>query len=214
MTSDRRSRSGTGLLAVALSPLCRKYIATDIPELVPLISKNIELNHERSSAAQVTAAESLDWTIVHDTPPAKWYKLRLLPGFPGHRAGGPAAEAGPGEDDVDLVLVTDCIYHPSLVPPLVSTLEYLGTRGGRLAADASGHAGPDVLVVAELRAEDVVREFLECWCALDGWTVWSLNTGDSVPGEDTSAPSSLSGANLGPRYAVWLGRKQIQPVTL
>lgn len=81
---------------------------------------------------------------------------------------------------IDLLLVVDCIYHPSLLPALVATIDHLTT--------------PDrttVLVVVELRAEDVIREFLELWLGASNgeWNIWHAQ-----------------GVMKGP-YAVWAGRK-------
>ncbi|KAI0258905.1 hypothetical protein BC834DRAFT_834385 [Gloeopeniophorella convolvens] len=132
---------GTGLLARALAPLVRRYTATDIPALVPLLRKNLV-------AVPGTAAAALDWTL----PAAR--QLDVSTGPP------------------DLVLVVDCIYHPTLVRPLLETLRALGAPA---------------LVVAELRAEDVLREFLAGWLA-DGWHMWSVGEG-----------------LLGPRWGMWIG---------
>ena len=148
-------RAGTGLLAAALGPLFAQYTATDIPALVPLLQKNIHDAHGNVSAC------ALDWTL-----PAN----RQLP------------------DDVlreplDLVLAVDCIYNPSLISPLLSTISQLATPNHTLA-----------LVVSELRSEDVMREFLEGWLAreLDGWKLYNVN-GDG------------EGCLLGARYAMWVG---------
>ena len=124
------SRAGTGLLALALSPLVRKYTATDIPALVPLLRKNL-----LSASATVTA---LDWSL----PALRQVDVR-------------------GADAPDVLLVADCVYHPALVGPLLTTLTALATPQHTIA-----------VVVAELRAEDVLREFLQGWIAL-GWRVWS-----------------------------------------
>jgi hypothetical protein len=177
--SEPNFSSGTGLLAVALGPLCRRFTATDILELVPLIQKNLHLNrdHLRSHLSEVSA-DSLDWIAVHSTPCASWTKLRLLPSL----------ENSDGKLDVDLIVVVDCLYHPSLIPPLLSSLDYLSSASAQ---------PPDVLVVAELRSEDVVREFLEGWLNMDDWTIWSLST---------SAELGIE-VGLGARYGVWLGRK-------
>ncbi|KAI0060752.1 hypothetical protein BV25DRAFT_1839546 [Artomyces pyxidatus] len=152
--------AGTGLLSVAIRPLVRRYTATDILALVPLIRKNIAHADTNSPASAV----ALDWTLPAD---------RQLP------------------DDVlsdppDLVLAVDCIYHPSLVPPLLNTLAALAIPRQTV-----------VLVISELRAEDVVREFLEGWLSRsdEGWQIWS------VGGE---AEDSL----MGVRYAVWLGWRE------
>jgi len=50
----------------------------------------------------------------------------------------------------DVLLIVDCIYHPRLVRPLLATMTIIV---------APRHTA--TVVVAELRAEDVVREFLE-----------------------------------------------------
>ncbi|KAI0633891.1 putative methyltransferase-domain-containing protein [Trametes polyzona] len=152
--------AGTGLLAVVLSPRTRHYTVTDIDDLVPLIRKNIARNLS-SSSSNVTAA-ALDWTEIRKASPA--LRRKLVP-----------------DEPADLVLVVDCIYHPSLIPPLLSTIDCL--------------AIPDrtaVLVVVELRAEDVVREFLQGWLDLSPageWEIWSIG-----------------GLLEGP-YAVWMGWK-------
>jgi len=78
-------------------------------------------------------------------------------------------------DPPDMLLVVDCIYHPTLVRPLLATMTALAAPRHTLA-----------LVVAELRAEDVLREFLEGWIVL-GWRVWSVGEG-----------------LLGPRWGMWV----------
>ena len=91
-------RAGTGLLALALSPLVRKYTATDIPALVPLLRKNL------LSTSPSVAVTSLDWTL----PALRQVDVRSA-------------------DAPDLLLVVDCIYHPALVHPLLTTLTSLAT---------------------------------------------------------------------------------------
>lgn len=103
--------------------------------------------------------EELDWVILHSTPP----RLRIR-----H---SPA---------IDLLLIVDCIYHPSLLPALVETLDSLTVP--ELTT---------VLVVVELRAEDVIRTFLELWLAKPHWEIWRLGR---------------HGA-LGKPYVMWSGRK-------
>lgn len=173
-------RAGTGLLSIVLSPFVRHYTVTDIDDLVPLIRKNVTRNlspsplhpsvprtkHVHSppplavnSNVTVTA---LDWLEIHNAPPS--LRARLVP-----------------DDPADVLLVVDCIYHPSLIPALLATIDYL-TIPGRTT----------VVVVVELRAEDVIREFLQGWLdkSVDGeWEIWSVN-----------------GLLDGP-YAVWVGCK-------
>jgi hypothetical protein len=133
------NRAGTGLLALALSPLVRRYTATDIPALLPLLRKNVlSVPPTTTNTATVTA---LDWTL----PALRQIDVRA--------------------DPPDLLLVVDCIYHPTLVRPLLATMTALAVPRRTLA-----------LVVAELRAEDVLRDFLESWIEL-GWRMWSVGEG-------------------------------------
>lgn len=152
------------MLCVALSPFVRQYTGTDLHELVPLIQKNLVLNFPKWPLDSNVSLTSLDWIELQKASPrnrARFFKF----------------------DPVNLLLVVDCIYHPSLVPPLVETIDYIAT--------------PDVttvLVVVELRAEDVVREFLSCWLSLPSWEIWRVGSGED---------------NIMKRpYAIWLGRKQ------
>ncbi|KAI0915802.1 hypothetical protein AcW1_003697 [Taiwanofungus camphoratus] len=178
--------AGTGLLGAVLSPLVGRYTVTDLEALMPLIQKNMTLNAElslpkllpgspptrhstpssRQSAIRPNVAlEALDWVDLHNASPSSRRSAYTF---------SPA----------DLLLVVDCIYHPSLLPPLLSTIDHL-TVPGKTA----------VLVVVELRAEDVVRRFFEGWLGLaagGAWEIWSLG-----------------GALQGP-YAVWVGWKVVQ----
>lgn len=165
------ARAGTGLLSIVLSPLVQHYTATDIAELVPLIAKNLALNdiprevpttRTPDRTPRSVTVEALDWIVAHEAWSASPHTLISYP-------------------DVDLLLAVDCIYHPSLLPALVDTIDHL-TIPGRTT----------VLVMVELRAEDVIREFLQLWLAADAgsWEIWH-------------AQEVMEGP-----YAVWVGRKR------
>lgn len=162
--------AGTGLLGIVLSPLVRQYTVTDIPDLLPLIRKNLSLNYDGWSNSNLSGpgsnitVEALDWVQLHRTPLA--IRSRLIP--------TPA-------DPIDLILAVDCIYNPSLLPALVETIDFLTTPGKTA-----------VLIVMELRQEDVVREFLTLWLAKGGWGI-----------------RRVASAFIGVRYAVWVGWKSI-----
>lgn len=163
--------AGTGLLGVVFSSLVRQYTATDIADLIPLITKNLTLNNvlggtRTSSTGQPAgkvSAEPLDWVSLRNCPPSKRQSAYAYP-------------------LTDLLLVVDCIYHPSLLPALVDTIDHLATP-----------ERTTVLVIVELRAEDVVREFLELWLAASGGDVWEIWHAHEVMN--------------GP-YAVWVGWKK------
>jgi len=158
--------SGTGLLSIALAPLVRRYTATDIGPLVPLIRKNIKLNFPgwpnislESPGANI-AVEELDWQLLESTPISQRAKIFNF-------------------EPVDLLLVVDCIYHPSLLSSIVTTIDYLSISGRTT-----------VLIISELRAEDVMREFMEVWLSKPAWEIWRI-------------PNEV----LGKHYAIWMGWK-------
>lgn len=141
----------------------QRYTVTDIKELLPLLRKNVGSNFDgwpnRVSPAlgSNVFVEEIDWMLLSTTNPANRHRLVDFP---------PA----------DLLLVVDCIYHPSLLPALVETIDYL-TVSDRTA----------VLIVVELRAVDVIREFMELWIGRAGWDIWRVDDMLEKP------------------YAMWLG---------
>ncbi|KAG8714858.1 hypothetical protein FRC11_006774 [Ceratobasidium sp. 423] len=86
----------------------------------------------------------------------------------------------------DLVLCIDCIYNTALVRPLVRVL---------------GTFDAPILVVIELRDEDVVRDFLK------EWLEWRSHTGNEVSGEEGFQVWRLADHLLSPRFVAWLGWK-------
>ncbi|EGO20753.1 hypothetical protein SERLADRAFT_351804, partial [Serpula lacrymans var. lacrymans S7.9] len=159
--------SGTGLLSVVLSPLVRRHTATDIPDLLPLIRKNVKLNFsgwpKTTGVGSNIFVEELDWQTLQTLPLSS--RHRYCPWI--------------AENPADLVLVVDCIYHPSLLPSLVETIDYLSEPGRTW-----------VMIVVELRQEDVVREFLDLWIKRDDWLLWRVN------------------GLLDLHFAVWVGHKK------
>ncbi|KAG6907135.1 hypothetical protein DXG01_010354 [Tephrocybe rancida] len=156
--------AGTGLLAVALAPHVGHYTVTDIEALQPLLCKNIAANFPGWTGLRTSLApghnvfvQELDWVALSNTAPAQRRRLVDI-------------------ESPDLVLVVDCIYHPSLLPSLVETINYIAVPGRT-----------SVLVVVELRAEDVIREFLSLWLSRPGWEI--LRVGGLLPGP----------------YAAWVG---------
>jgi hypothetical protein len=156
---DRFDSAGTGLLSIALSACAKSYTATDIAPLLPLLRKNVALNFAgwtqntkppEGSPGSNISVEELDWETLLSLPPTG--RSRYYPKPPEPNA------------KWDLVLIVDCIYHPSLLPALVETIETVSTAGKTWA-----------LVIVELRQEDVVREFLERWLNKGTWRLFRVD---------------------------------------
>ncbi|KAK0444880.1 putative methyltransferase-domain-containing protein [Armillaria borealis] len=153
--------AGTGLLSIALSTWVKNYTVTDIREILPLLEKNILLNYAGSTDTTNISIAELDWLSLHATPTKQRSRVFQFPA-------------------VDLVFVVDCIYHPSLMPALVDTIDYLSTPGRTT-----------VTVVVELRDEEAVRVFLELWLGTPNWEIWRIGRSHGLPRP----------------YVIWVGRK-------
>lgn len=140
--------AGIGLLACALSSLTRHYTVTDIPAPVPLLRKNVSRDTLSTTAqsSRVTVTD-FDWVTLQNAPKSRRSAVFDI------------EELGP----FDLILCCDCIYNTELVPPLVEAINY-----------AVSPSGTVVLIVAELREEDVLREFLSTWLESGSWEIWRL----------------------------------------
>lgn len=98
--------------------------------------------------------DALDWVHLQSTPSHSRPSIF------------PLAHTAPA----DIILAVDCIYNPSLLPALVATFDYFAVPGRTRA-----------IVVMELRAEDVVRDFLTLWLGNGKWEVWRVG-GDGENG--------------------------------
>lgn len=159
--------SGTGALAIALSPFCRSWTASDLPDALSLIVSNLRANQlDPSSESSRIKVEEIDWTTY-------------LPSS----LDRPKAPSDPTKLP-DLIIATDVLYHPSLIQPLLSTLDFY-TEPGRTV----------VLFIAEFRTEDVVRDWLEEW--LEDGGGWEVRRLANVDGE--------GGWGEGGRFVGWIG---------
>ncbi|EPQ31526.1 uncharacterized protein PFL1_00859 [Pseudozyma flocculosa PF-1] len=155
--------SGTGALAAMLASRVHKWVATDQDELVPLIRRNLG----RTTAAANAEACALDW-FDFLRPPSTAFRdrnlERILSRFDQPNADG--GGGGGGERYPDLILCADCVYNPSLFDALTATLAAL-TRPRHTV----------VVVVAEMRTDEGISDFLHAWRASlpdGGWRILSL----------------------------------------
>ncbi|KAF8842382.1 hypothetical protein BDN67DRAFT_965949 [Paxillus ammoniavirescens] len=175
--------SGTGLLGIIFAPLVHTYTATDIGALLPLIRKNISLN---SSGWRDVSVGSLGGSKVDITvEELDWITLTSLPSGTARAHYCPVPKVTltslPESDNAwDLVLAVDCIYNPSLLPAFIDTIDAVSTTGRTW-----------VLVAAELRQEDVIREFLDLWSKHAGGS-WRITRVEGL---------------LDLHFAVWAGQK-------
>lgn len=147
--------SGTGALASALSSHAKRWVASDLPEALRLIEANLKLNGvDPASPSASVEIQEIDWTTY-------------LPGS-SDRPRPPADSS----TLPDLIFATDVLYHPSLIQPLLATLNFYSDPGRTTT-----------LFVAEFRTEDVIRDWVEAWLTDGGgWEIRRLPNVDGNGG--------------------------------
>lgn len=120
--------SGTGLLAILLSPLCKSYTASDLLINLRLCSRNLQLNGigVMEDASSGVRMEEIDW---FDMPTSRESNIVTT-----------------SDHAYDLILAVDCVFNEALALPLINTMNRYCRTGSHTAA----------LVVVELRSPDVV----------------------------------------------------------
>lgn len=177
--------SGTGSLAVLTDELFEKgstatWTLSDQSSLLSTISRNLmsnglELGRDRSPTRY--RIEDIDW---FDTE-KDWLNR--------HAVASKGREA-----TYDVILAVDCLYNEALIPPFLHTLDLLAHP-----ASNDGTPATLVLIVSQLRSDDVMRLFIETWIGLPLWSVYRV-TEEGLRGD--------LGLNISHgRYVVWCGWK-------
>lgn len=139
--------AGTGALPALLGALSKRWLATDLDELVPLLRKNLDGKDGVGVAA-------LDWfDFLHPPSPhtAQLTKRHVLD------------QLG-GAQSPDVIICCDCIYNPGLFDALIATLNVFTRKDKTI-----------VLVSCEMRSDESLAEFLTKWKDSDPtWIIVSL----------------------------------------
>lgn len=185
--------AGTGILPCtvghALADLDATWQATDQGDLLALLQKNVrQLASDRVVATEIdwlTVSHALRQALRHPTPYAS-----LLRSIRSEHSGNT------DEADIpyDLIIAVDCIFNPSLFTPFLDSLWACCTVGHTV-----------VLVLVELREQEMMRDFLQAWLAhtaslhvithRSAWQIWSIES------------SALGSDGLQKGYACFVGYK-------
>ena len=167
----------SGLLALSLSPLLEKFIATDQDYVLKVLRRNLDENQRRSSPYHASKSKSrqpvapspsdievmaLDWELD---------SMASLPLLLGDRPNGKPRTVG-------AVLACDCVYNEALIQPFVQACaEICRQHRSQLGADET----PTLCIIAQqLRSATVFEEWLVAFHGL--FHVWRLP--DSVLSSD------------------------------
>lgn len=106
--------------------------------------------------------------------------------------------------EFNLILAVDTLYNTALVPPFVAVLDEFASP----SLSESGGAPTLVIVVCELRDEDVLRCFLEEWLALAGWEIWRLGSvASGFDDADGVREEEAAGHYMDGPFVAWAGWK-------
>lgn len=230
--------SGTGVLGVLLAPCVGNYVLTDLPELVPLMEKNINYNFPehrsgvlepakimrsipgrppksrklrmkpsatptKAGKALNIAAQPLDWVDIASTPAGSSARSRACSHI--RRL---AQKEGTDCPSFDLILAVDTLYNTALTAPFLAVLDEFASKGNVTPEGSEVPLSTLVIIICELRDEDVLRGFLESWLNVPGWEIWRLGgTGAEREADD----NDITGMAFmqGP-FVVWAGWKIIK----
>ena len=211
-------------MSIILAPWVHRYTVTDLDYLVPLIRRNITTNlpvvqkaisptpsstltsptNRRSSRHGDSSSHSVVNNIKKPSDPEQFVSVEALDWVALQRASSVSPSKASSlfrltrADPPDLIISVDCVYNTALIPALLGTIDHYASPGRTR-----------VLVAVELRAEDVMREFLERWLAMKDWVVWRV--GERLEDDergDTNVKKDDDGASwLGVGFAVWIGWK-------
>lgn len=128
--------SGLGILELVAAALGASALATDLPAVVPLLTRNVEANRALLDGvlrgAAGVRATALDWTQAPALPVD-------------------VSSTGP----FDMVFASDVVYWPALFQPLVDTLVALSAWGG----EEGRGPPPHVFLAMEARKPTELRFF-------------------------------------------------------
>ncbi|KAK6337734.1 hypothetical protein TWF696_001214 [Orbilia brochopaga] len=165
----------SGVLALALAPFVRSYIATDQEYCLKLLRKNILENSDshaletpasgsskgRSSSSGKKSKRSTEPQKSNVTVlPLDW-QLTQVSSIPELK-----------DKTIDLVIAADCIYNESLVRPLVDTFVDLSNLNRNDEGRQDETSAKLVMVAQELRSPDVLEAFMTAFC--EKYRVWRL----------------------------------------
>ncbi|KAF8318723.1 hypothetical protein DL93DRAFT_2225618, partial [Clavulina sp. PMI_390] len=215
--------AGTGILAVLLAPYVDRYLATDLPSLVPLMHKNLQHNnrvadHQEVSAPRTKPSSShprrsrghggASVPIPLSSPastapealclPLDWDELYQTTSGSTARARYRASISFANDVAQHTTSRFDLVLAVDTLynPSLVpSFLTVLDEFSDPPMVNEAGESLEPtlVLVACELRDESVLRDFLEGWIRLEGWEIWRLGGQEPRKGEDMG--NELSPAN-------------------
>ncbi|KAL4888934.1 hypothetical protein BDV59DRAFT_205653 [Aspergillus ambiguus] len=177
----------SGLIALALAPSVRHYIATDQPYVQRLLRENLATNaapaprNPKSKTARTPARKRGAPAAADDNPHPNItftsldWELDVAASLK-DGVGLDSSDGGDGDDPgFDLLLSCDCIYNEALVAPFVRTCaELCGLRPGYTATGTGTRRRPTLCIIAQQqRSPDVFEAWLRE--AMTVFRVWRLS---------------------------------------
>lgn len=170
----------SGIVALALAPHIKKYVATDQDYVLKLLMQNIVDNSPKDSGSisrgkkhqnskhRKSSVRKAEWSATNVELLSLDWELDSVSTLPSFLVQDQASKSEETVAGVDVIVACDCIYNDALVEPFVSTCAQIcGLRS------SNDKQNPTVCIVAQqLRSAEVFESWLESFDSL--FNVWRI----------------------------------------
>ncbi|KAL7415921.1 hypothetical protein BDY24DRAFT_250058 [Mrakia frigida] len=173
--------SGVGLVGLALSHLSFDVLTTDVPFI---LSSVLLPNLRRNPTSTLLHARELDWTVPSSewdwssdgggtgtSVSSEWIDPSLLPSELVNPTASPSSSTNTIQPPFSLIITTDTLYTPALLPHLLNTLRDLSLLSLNVDLPA-----PPILLALERRDTNLIDTALER-AKEEGFEVKMVNKG-------------------------------------
>jgi hypothetical protein len=179
----------SGLVALSLSPYIERYILTDQPYVLKLLSQNLSTNASSNSSSTFTKSKARKSKLTNNSSPSSSSSNNIKALTLDWETDIPSTSLtqSTSTSSFDVIVACDCIYNDALIPPFVQTCVDLCALRSNSTSSEDTNQGPTLCIVAQqLRAPDVFESWLKSFHKrFKVWRVEGKEIEDCGLGEDS-----------------------------
>ncbi|PQE31706.1 diaminohydroxyphosphoribosylamino-pyrimidine deaminase protein [Rutstroemia sp. NJR-2017a WRK4] len=179
----------SGLVALSLSPYIERYILTDQPYVLKLLSQNLSTNASSNNSNTSTKAKARKSKPAISSSPSSSSSSNIKALTLDWETDIPSTSLtqSTSTSSFDIIIACDCIYNDALIPPFVQTCVDLCALRSNSTSSEDSSQGPTLCIVAQqLRAPDVFESWLKSFHKrFRVWRVEGKEIEDCGLGEDS-----------------------------
>ncbi|KAM3085229.1 Ribosomal protein lysine methyltransferase [Clarireedia jacksonii] len=165
----------SGLVALSLAPYIERYILTDQPYVLKLLSQNLSTNASSNSSNTFTKAKARKAKSGNNssTSNSSCNNIKALTLDWETDIPSTSLTQSTSTSSFDVIIACDCIYNDALIPPFVQTCMDLCLLRSNSASPDDTNKRPTLCIVAQqLRAPDVFESWLKSF--QKSFRVWRI----------------------------------------